>query len=132
MEGWKVILLLVCLNVFLNFGVLAIGGTPLGDQIVTRFLNVDYSTGNVVINGQMQSALPTNPNAGVNIFSNVTFTDGLGTIWNAIIVLLNIFTAPIGMLSIPSLNPIFSLIFIIPLVVLELITLISAIRGFPI
>ena len=131
MEGWKVFLLLTCINIMLNFGVVATGGMPLADQIVTRFFNIDYSTGNVQVNSATQNSLPTNPNQGVNVFSNITFTDGLGTIWNFLIALVNIFTAPIGMLSIPGFNAVFALIFVVPLVTLNLLAIVSMIRGFP-
>ena len=131
MEGWKVFLLLTCINIMLNFGVVATGGQPLGDQILTRFFNIDYSTGNVQVNSATQNSLPTNPNQGVNVFSNITFTDGLGTIWNFLIALVNIFTAPIGMLSIPGFYSVFALIFVVPLVALNLLAIVSMIRGFP-
>lgn len=132
MEGWKVILLLICMNFMINFGVIASGGVPIGDGIINRFVNVDYSTGNVGLNNNIQSNIPTNPNSGVTILSGVAFLDGLGIVFNLIAIVLNIFTAPVSLFAIPNFNPILALFFIVPIVVLEILAFISVVRGYPI
>ena len=125
MEGGKILLFLMCINVLLY----SLGFQLTEDDLISKFYDkAELENGNFQYNQEIQDNFPQETRVGILESVGSFFADGLLIIWDLIKTIFNLLTSPIAIFT-NVLNPTIAIIIGIPISLAYLLSLISFIRG---
>ena len=125
MEGAKILLFLMCINVLLY----SLGFQLTQDDLISKLYNTDsLESGNIEYNEEIQDNFPQETKQGILETVGSFFADGLLIIWDLVKTIFNLLTSPVA-LFVNLLNPTIALIIGIPISLAYLLTIIGFIRG---
>jgi hypothetical protein len=132
MDGTKLILFLVCINVFFYIFTPA-NYKLMPDDIISKMINteklsVDGSSTSVELRQEIKDKMPSDvQQTGISAVINA-FVDGLALIWGVVSFIFNLLTSPVAMFT-RALPPLIAMILGIPFAIGYLLVIVKFIRG---
>lgn len=125
MDGSKIVLILLCINIMFYIG----GFHLIEGDLLSNFINTDTLSTTPELNEGLTSTIQKDVRKGIIADITQTFFDGLGLVYQLLLLFVNLASAPLVMFIGTGLHPTIALMIGVPLAVAEFIAIGVLIRG---
>jgi len=129
MDGQKIILFMICVNVVMYlFGFQLVQGDILSKLMDTSGLTTTGQSTSIKFNSNVTNAFPEDVYQTSGGGITEVFTDGLTMIWAVVKLIFNLLTSPVA-IFVTFLHPVIAILIGVPFALIYLLAIIKFVRG---